>query len=711
MKTHSKKLVASTVAILMAFSCLVLLPSQEARGATIYVTDNLQDAINASSDGDTIHINTTTLEPGAVIWVNKSIIIEGNGTANTIIDGSTNSLTVVLNVTAENVTIRNLAITGASNAGIYLETGTHAGVIQTPSNITITDVYIHNNTNYGIYVTAGTYGAVVNSTIENNGDGGDNEGGLYMTKDLHWAIVGNLFNGNNQNGIYSTENTDYDTTVYLYNMFKNNTAYGIESPGGTIRADHNCWYNVTTGTWGGIPDADGVDNISASVTANIYYNGTVTASGTVLTRTGTNTYAATIDMATIIYHEEGLTYQHWLAGAIFSEMPIGTVPSHYTGYPIYAAFNLSGREHSSPGLATGDWLNLSFYYDFAKWPSKLSSQQNDATVASLFHYNGTTWTEGEGAGKNTTNVGDYEGYVYANFTENPLSPIMIMLNGRPTASFTYTPSSPRVGQTITFDATNSTDPEDGDNLNTYRWNFGDGGSTTDAVGSTVTTSYDAAGDYDVTLTVTDWLGRTGTIIKTITVSSGTGTGVSPGTGSYTLTVTITSGGTPLSGVTVTLAAGGVTLATSTTDSNGQVVFGQVEGLYMVTASKTGYTASTQYVTVASNTNLQMILAIGSIADAPILFGLTLPVLVLAILAFIGLLAMLYVVASNKKLWATALVWNLTVFLMTLMLWLLTWVETTHAMLLMAVTGLFALFTVIGAEDEVERWKGRRQTRW
>jgi PKD repeat protein/5-hydroxyisourate hydrolase-like protein (transthyretin family) len=72
-------------------------------------------------------------------------------------------------------------------------------------------------------------------------------------------------------------------------------------------------------------------------------------------------------------------------------------------------------------------------------------------------------------------------------------------NRAPDASFTTTPTTPTVQQTVTFEAT-STDP-DGDTL-THSWDL-DGDGIDEATGDTVTTSYSAAGDYDVTLTSSD----------------------------------------------------------------------------------------------------------------------------------------------------------------------------------------------------------------
>jgi PKD repeat protein len=86
----------------------------------------------------------------------------------------------------------------------------------------------------------------------------------------------------------------------------------------------------------------------------------------------------------------------------------------------------------------------------------------------------------------------------------------------PEASFTFSPASPEVGQTVTFDASNSSD-SDGTILN-YSWSFGDGEIENQTGGVTTIHSYTSDGSYNVTLTVTDDDLLTNTTTKPITVS-------------------------------------------------------------------------------------------------------------------------------------------------------------------------------------------------
>jgi hypothetical protein len=98
---------------------------------------------------------------------------------------------------------------------------------------------------------------------------------------------------------------------------------------------------------------------------------------------------------------------------------------------------------------------------------------------------------------------------------------------KPVARFTVQPSSPQAGSAATFDGSASSDA-DGDLIEGYIWNFGDGTPTVTSFFPTTTHSYASPGIYGVKLTVVDCRDATGqttgTVFATSPTSGGAGSG-------------------------------------------------------------------------------------------------------------------------------------------------------------------------------------------
>lgn len=150
-----------------------------------------------------------------------------------------------------------------------------------------------------------------------------------------------------------------------------------------------------------------------------------------------------------------------------------------------------------------------------------ASSDPDGTIASY------TWSLGDG----TTATGQVVDHAYSSEGNFDVQLTVVDNEGRtdrltktiavgpeanqpPVADFSFSPTSPSIGEVVEFDGTLSSDPDG--SIQTWEWDFGDG---TAATGPTPLKDYDSAGDFTVTLTVTDDDGATDSISTTVTVSS------------------------------------------------------------------------------------------------------------------------------------------------------------------------------------------------
>ncbi len=103
-------------------------------------------------------------------------------------------------------------------------------------------------------------------------------------------------------------------------------------------------------------------------------------------------------------------------------------------------------------------------------------------------------------------------YVYYEGQTTPPIVILAGTNLSPTARFSYTPTKIGLGENVTFDGSDSIDPDG--TIVSFNWNFGDGGE-----GSGIRTAhtYHRLGYYKVILTVTDNEGASNNTFKIVNV--------------------------------------------------------------------------------------------------------------------------------------------------------------------------------------------------
>jgi len=123
-----------------------------------------------------------------------------------------------------------------------------------------------------------------------------------------------------------------------------------------------------------------------------------------------------------------------------------------------------------------------------------------------------TNTSGEATDRLTTTA-DAEITATSGSTSGTATVTLGAVNVPPTANFTSSPTTPKVGQDIFFNGSTSAD-SDG-TIVSYSWDFGDGNFGSGRETSHV---YSSAQTYVVVLTVTDNSGGTGATSKTVVVS-------------------------------------------------------------------------------------------------------------------------------------------------------------------------------------------------
>jgi len=202
----------------------------------------IQDAINASQEGDTIQVFEGTYYENII--VNKSVNLIGNGSEDTTIDGDVNG--AVVNITADWVNMSNFKVIGSRLYNVEYYTGIK--IKSNNSNI------FDNNCSYnyhGIYLWDSSNCTIESNTCENN------KRGIYFLNSSDCTIESNTCE-NNYFGIHLSGNTNntisnnscsnniYDIFLFPfsnYNTFSKNTfsSNGIY----LLNSDYNTFHNNT----------------------------------------------------------------------------------------------------------------------------------------------------------------------------------------------------------------------------------------------------------------------------------------------------------------------------------------------------------------------------------------------------------------------------------------------------------------------------------
>jgi len=534
----------------------------DAAGNTLYVNDDggadytsIQDAVNAASSGDIIHVYSGNYNEN--VEINKILTITGENKANTIISGATDG---------DVVTINNANYVNISGFTIQNAVGTGYACIFTNEvqNCKITDNIIKNSHD-GIYLLGSNENIISGNTI------GDNIGnGISLIASVDNEIKSNIIQNNDVDGIYfyqgSSSNkiyqntitgnlyygiiliSSYSNTIYL-NDFSDNgmgNAKDQASNSWSYNSQGNYWDDYTGkdqyhGPNQDIPGSDGIGDTPYNITGgNNQDTYPLVNQPPVAIIDSISPNPATEGQA-VSFHGSGVDNDGYIAGYSWRE-----------GTTILSTLQSFSKSDFSVGTHT---IYFKVKDDDGAWSNEVSAtlivnsqsgQTNQPPTAVIDSIGPNPATEGQivyfsGRGIDT-DTGDYiTGYLWtengiafsnsSSFSKSDFSvgthiiyfkvrdnsdmwsdnvPTTLVVNqgsspsdGSPTADaggpyFGYT------NATILFNGSGSTD--DG-TIVYYKWDFGDG---TTIIEKSPTHIYTEAKNYTVTLTVTDDGGKTDT---------------------------------------------------------------------------------------------------------------------------------------------------------------------------------------------------------
>jgi len=241
--------------ILIVLVFILTFAAEDSQAATIVVAQDgngdytsIQEAINASEDGDTIQVYDGIYYEN--VTIDKSIDLVGNGSILTIINSSFQKYktTITVNVTIDGVKISGFKITGnyhdAGLIGIWIES----------NNNTITN-NLFSNLRTGLIINSSRGNRVFNNSFINN------RNGITITNSLHNNISNNLYNDNEDYGIVLTRSNN---NLIIENdcYFQGYDGIRLDNSNSNTISNNDCSNNH----WAGIKIRNSIENSIANNT-------------------------------------------------------------------------------------------------------------------------------------------------------------------------------------------------------------------------------------------------------------------------------------------------------------------------------------------------------------------------------------------------------------------------------------------------------------
>ncbi len=297
---NMKKIIAIGIIGMFLLSSFMITSASENKligvlngGNTLYVGGSgpgnytvIQDAINDSSDGDTVFVYSGTYSEN--VWVNKSITLKGESKDNTTINGSVIVIEAFVNLSGFkiesdswwggiyieftgskhgfNFITDNIIIMNNSGAGIFIQSNSSTG------SKTYISKNIIINGSAGIFILNCKDIHIIDNIIKNNTEGiAIGAGGDYGSSSGNF-VIGNTISSNHEFGI-SLGCSCYNNTIY-HNNFINNTKHAGAKESNYWNESYpiggNYWDNYT----GEDDDGDGLGDTPYNISSSEKYNNT-----------------------------------------------------------------------------------------------------------------------------------------------------------------------------------------------------------------------------------------------------------------------------------------------------------------------------------------------------------------------------------------------------------------------------------------------------
>ena len=531
-----------SILFISVFYVFIPVEISSAAGNTLHVGSgqtysNIQDAIDSANEsgGDTVYVHSGSYPPS--ITIDRPLTLTGEGSGTTTISGSGDH---TIEVTTSGVDISGFTIenSGGSFSGILLSS--------------VTNCEISNNiiTNAG----NGIYGVSSDSNTINNNDFVDSNIGIYFLNSDSNTISSNSFQNHNAYGIFSDSNSD-GNIIYLndFNDKEDEVGFNARDDGSNnwnYNSQGNYWddYNDYDYNEDGIGDnpyiiegssgsqdsfplgdflninqnpvayIDSIDPNPAVQGQTVTFNGHGTDDGTIVAwewktndvviSNSEDFQKSDLSLGTYTIHfrvqDNDGEWSETETKVLIINNQGNQKPTAYILQPKTDQTETHGKDISFLGQGSDPDGGTPIDYS---WRSNIdgvlsSSRQfikSDLTVGTHSIYFKVKDDEGEWS----TEVS-----IAITIQANPSS------NNPPIAD-AGGPYTGNTNNTLTFDGSSSYDPDSGDSISSYSWDFGDGSN---GEGVSPQHAFSSDGNYTVELTVADSNGAQSKITTYVNIS-------------------------------------------------------------------------------------------------------------------------------------------------------------------------------------------------